>query len=115
MADRSKANRGRYQAHMIMEFLDLNSEYIYLPHPASRALVINGHTTGSSTKQTLARWRHADTITLKHLDSMLMRFGLMLHEFEFWAVQTHGWDGYLNGSGRYELEGQNEQGMLQHA
>lgn len=56
---------------------------------------IDGVLVTDNHRQTISKWERLDVVPLGRFDAILVAYGLMLWQYEDWAKQTHGWDGYV--------------------
>lgn len=57
-------------------------------HEINETLVTDNH------RQTISKWERLDVIPLGRFDEILLAYGLMLWEYEDWAMRTWLTDGY---------------------
>lgn len=90
------ADEGGYEAEVVWAYLDANATEL----PTVRGGVdrIAGHKITDSQRETLRRWRdtNARIIPLGRWDEILLQNDVMLWEFEQWATERFGRDGYVN-------------------
>lgn len=66
-----------------------------------RYLTIGRRLIEDTHRDTFDRWRDAMqqqpgfVVPLGRLDEILLCYGVMLHEFEDWARNLYGWDGFI--------------------
>ena len=88
------SGEGGYRLKVVSAYLDAHARR--RPEDG-RVMSLNGKLVRESHRETIANWeaRSLDHIPLGRWDELLLDVGLMLWEFEHWAEQHLGTDGYM--------------------
>lgn len=61
-----------------------------------RLTFFNEHRVTDSHRDMVDRWRLLDVVPLERFDAFLLKYDVMLWEFELWALERYGRDAFID-------------------